>query len=179
FIHAKAIATREATARFSGTHNGRELPETGKIGDVFSKLEFSHGHNMLTLNGMTRLLPRTLRLRPYVGLGGGVSLPHSEVGFRDDNSRTYEYQYTGFAGQGFAGLEIQIGRAIVFFEYKFTFAPYDVPLTQRSSKDFLVQDVWYQLRDWWAGVEPIGGRLKTPLATHHAVAGVVGTSRGM
>ncbi|MEO0730872.1 MAG: hypothetical protein AAFY64_10865, partial [Pseudomonadota bacterium] len=63
-------------------------------------------------------------------------------------------------------------------EYKFTYAPYDVPLTQRSSEDFLVQDVFYQLRDWWSGEAPPGGRLQTVLATHHAVGGVVVTSVG-
>ncbi|MEO0729882.1 MAG: hypothetical protein AAFY64_05835, partial [Pseudomonadota bacterium] len=79
FIHAKAIAERDDTATLKGTRNGETLPPTARVEDVFRKLEFSHGHNMLTLNGMMRLLPRTLRLRPYVGLGGGVSLPHVVV----------------------------------------------------------------------------------------------------
>ncbi|MEM1307444.1 MAG: hypothetical protein AAGG99_07960, partial [Pseudomonadota bacterium] len=161
FIHAKAIARDEDTATYTGQHNGTPLPETATIEDVFRKLEFSHGHNMLTLNGLLRLAPSWMRLRPYIGVGGGVSLPHTEVGFRADNTRTYEYQFTGFAGQALAGLEIQLGRASVFLEYKFTYAPYNVPLTQRSSKDFLVTDVWYQIRDWFAGKAPEGGRLDT------------------
>ena len=37
------------TRSFEGTLDGKPVPETAKIGDFFDKLEFSHGHNMLTL----------------------------------------------------------------------------------------------------------------------------------
>ncbi len=173
FIHAKAIANPDDVATFTGQHNGEALPEKAPIKDIFSKLEFSHGHNILTLNGLVRLAPSWARVRPYLGLGGGITLPHTEIGFRKDNVRTYEYQYAGPAAQLLGGLEIQVGHAAVFLEYKFTYAPYDVPLTHRSPGWLLVTDVWEQLMDWLYGRTPPGGRLRVPLLTHHGVAGVL------
>lgn len=173
FIHAKAIAEPGSQAQLTGFHSRKPLPSEAPIDDIFSKLEFSHGHNMLTLNGMLRLVPSWFKMRPYLGAGGGVSLPHSEVGFRADNVRTYEYQYAGFVGQGLAGLEIQLGRASLFFEYKFTYAPYNIPLSHEPRGDLLVTDLWRQFQAWRSGEPPPGGRLTTTLMTHHGVAGVL------
>lgn len=173
FTHAKAIAKEDSEATFTGQHNGQDLPARAPIGQIFNKLEFSHGHNMLTLNGLLRLVPSWFRVRPYVGAGAGISLPHTEVGFRGDNVRTYEYQFTGFAGQTLAGLEIQIGRASIFFEYKFTYAPYDVPLSQTRQGHLLVTDLWRQFQAWRSGEPPPGGRLTVTLASHHGIAGVL------
>ena len=173
FIHAKAIANPDSEARFTGSHNGQALPQSAKIRDVFSKLEFSHGHNILTLNGLARLGHFFGRLRPYIGPGAGVSLPHTEFGYAKENIRTYEYQFAGFAGQALAGIEIDLGRSSLFLEYKFTYAPHDVPLSHEPTGWLLVTDVWKQLTAWWRGEEPPGGRLTVNLVSHHAVAGVM------
>ncbi len=173
FTHAKAIAKREDIATFSGKLDGEKLEEKQRIGDVFRHLEFSHGHNMLTLNGLARLAPIWSRFRPYFGAGAGISLPHTEVGIHKKNARTYEYQYAGFVGQGLAGLEIQLGRASVFLEYKFSYAPYDVPLSHEPYGWLLVTDLWRQFSSWWRGEKPPGGRLTTTLASHHGIAGVM------
>lgn len=172
FTHAKAIANADDMATFSGTHNGRQMPAKARIGDVFRHLEFSHGHNIVTLNGLMRLGALT-RFRPYVGGGAGVTLPHTEIGFRDENARTYTYQFAGFAGQVLAGVEIPLGRVSVFFEYKFTYAPYRVPLSHEPYGWLLVTDLWDQLRDWWTGKPPPGGHASTNLASHHGVGGVL------
>lgn len=172
FTHAKAIANAEDTATFTGTHNSRPMPPRATIGDTFRHLEFSHGHNLVTLNGMARLGMLT-RLRPYVGAGAGITLPHTEIGFKGENARTYTYQFAGFAGQALVGVEVPLGRTSVFFEYKFTYAPYDVPLSHEPYGWLLVTDLWQQLRDWWTGTPPPGGRLRTTLATHHGVGGVL------
>ncbi|MEO0810027.1 MAG: hypothetical protein AAFW82_05190 [Pseudomonadota bacterium] len=177
FTHAKAISKREDEATFSGTLNGEEVKEKQRIGDFFRHLEFSHGHNMLTLNGLARLAPAWSRFRPYVGAGAGISLPHTEVGIHkeiyNEDARTYEYQFAGFVGQGLAGLEIQLGRASVFLEYKFSYAPYNVPLSHEYYGWLLITDLWRQFSSWWAGEKPPGGRLTTTLATHHGIAGVM------
>ena len=173
FTHAKAIAKREDVATFSGTLDGEKLAEKQRIGDVFRHLEFSHGHNMVTLNGLARLAPWWSRFRPYFGAGAGVSLPHTEVGIHKKNARTYEYQYAGLVAQGLAGLEIQLGRASVFLEYKFSYAPYDVPLSHEPYGWLLVTDLWRQFSSWWHGEKPPGGRLTTTLASHHGIAGVM------
>ncbi len=173
FIHAKAIAVPDDVATFTGTVDGAPLPAQAPVKEIFRKLEFSHGHNMLMLNGLVRLTPSWMRVRPYLGVGGGITLPHTEIHLAAKNERTYEYQYAGLVGQGLAGLEIQLGRASVFVEYKFTYAPYEVPLSHRSPGWLLVTDLWDQLRDWWTGTKPPGGQLRVNLASHHLVGGVL------
>lgn len=173
FTHAKAIANPDTVAKFSGSHSGKPLPATAPVKDVFSKLEFSHGHNMLTYNGLFRLGSLFGWLRPYAGAGAGVSLPHSEIGYAKENVRTYEYHFAGFAGQGLAGLEIDLGQTSLFLEYKFTYAPHDIPLSHEPTGDLLVTDLWRQFNAWWGGEKPPGGRLSVNLVSHHGIAGVM------
>ncbi|MGI9475163.1 MAG: hypothetical protein ACR2PI_00525 [Hyphomicrobiaceae bacterium] len=173
FTHAKAIANPETVAKFTGTHNGKPLPPSAPMKSVFSKLEFSHGHNMLTYNGLFRLGSLFGWLRPYAGAGAGVSLPHSEVGYANENVRTYEYHFAGFAGQGLAGVEIDLGQTSLFVEYKFTYAPYDIPLSHEPTGDLLVTDLWRQFSAWWRGEKSPGGRLSVNLVSHHGIAGVM------
>lgn len=173
FTHAKTISQREQSVRFSGTRNGRPADATARIGDTFRHLEFSHGHNMLTLNGLIRLGQLAPRVQPYVGGGLGVSLPHTEVQFLDEASRTYEYQATGAVVQVLGGIELRLARASVFVEYKFSFAPYTVPLTGLDgSKGNAFIDYAGQIGRWWRGEAPLSGLLTTRLASHHVIAGV-------
>jgi hypothetical protein len=175
FTHAKAIAMPTDRASFKGTINGRPAPENAKIEDVFRHMEFSHGHNILTLNGLVRLPAFFLPVRPYIGFGGGITLPHTEIGFASEgeNKRTYEYQFAGFAGQVLIGVQFPIARAAPFVEYKFTYAPYSVPLSQEPRGFLLVTDLWRQFRAWASGEPPPGGYLTTTLATHHAIGGAL------
>jgi hypothetical protein len=173
FTHAKAISVREQRVRFSGTRNGQPADATRVMGDTFRHLEFSHGHNMLTLNGLLRLGGLTSTIRPYVGAGLGVSLPHTEVQFHDEAKRTYEYQMTGGVGQVLAGVELRLPRVSVFVEWKLSLAPYFVPLSGRDgSKGNAFIDYWNQLREWLSGAEPQNGRLRTNLLSHHLIGGV-------
>lgn len=171
FTHAKAIANFKDVGTFTGRYEGKPLPATAPVGDVFKHLEFSHGHNFVTLNGIMRL--GILPLQPYVGAGAGVSLPHTEIGFRAEPGRTYEYQYAGLTGQVLAGLELRLGRTTVFVEYKLSYSPYDVPLSGVVNGGWLFGDLWRQFRAWMSGEAPPGGRLTTPLLTHHGIGGVM------
>ncbi len=173
FTHAKAIANYDDIGTFSGTADGRPLPAKARMRDVFKHLEFSHGHNMVTFNGMARLGLFVPHISPYLGIGGGISLPHTEVALRSENGRTYEYQYTGLVGQALAGLEIRLGRISLFFEYKYSYAPYDVPLSGVVNGWLLVTDLWRQLTAWLSGEKPPRGTLQTTLKTHHAIGGVL------
>jgi lipid A oxidase len=176
FTHAKAIAVADDQATFTGTRDGKPVAQKARVSDVFRHLEFSHGHNLLMLNGLFRW-PSLGRLsgplRPYVGIGAGITLPHTEVGFADQNTRTYEYQFAGFVGQVLGGFEIDLGRTSVFAEYKFSYSPYEVPLSEEPRGFVLFTDLWRQFRAWVGGDAPTGGRLATPLATHHAISGVM------
>lgn len=171
FTHSKAIARLREEKSFSGTLDGAPAPAKAMLGDVFRRLEFSHGHNMLTLNGLWRLPLRWPRLSPYVGAGVGVNLPHTEVQLKTDKQRTYEYQYTGPVVQALVGVELRLPRMSYFLEYKFSLARYDVPLTHRNGA-LLVEDLWHQFARWWSGNEPVGGRLDTTLTSHQIVGGL-------
>ena len=171
FTHSKAIARLADDVAFTGTLNGAPAPERATLRDIFRKLEASHGHNMLTLNGLLRLPRFGVRLQPYVGVGAGVSLPHSEVHFRDAEKRTYEYQVAGFVGQALVGLEFRTARMSYFVEYKFTLAPYEMPLSEREGT-LLPFDLWSQFRNWLSGTEPPGGRLTTTFTSHQGIFGL-------
>lgn len=173
FTHAKAISVREQTLRFSGTRNGKPADGSALNDATFRHLEFSHGHNMLTLNGLVSLGRLSHVLRPYVGGGVGLSLPHTEVQFRDDARRTYEYQITGAVGQVVAGLEIRLPRISVLLEYKFSLAPYWVPLSGRDgSRGNAFIDYWNQITSWLRGEAPEYGTLTTTLTTHHGIVAI-------
>jgi hypothetical protein len=173
FTHAKAISVPSDEATFSGLRDGRPVQPKARVGEVFRHLEFSHGHNLLTLNGLARFGTFFGRVRPYAGIGGGVALPHTEVGFAGEKERTYEYQFAGLAWQALTGIEVRLGRVSLFFEYKFTFSPYAVPLSLTHTGGLLVSDLWRQLEAWLTGQAPPGGTLRTTLITHHAVSGVL------
>jgi lipid A oxidase len=171
FTHSKTISKPEQEVEFKGMINGAPAPVKAKIGAMFKHLEFSHGHNMLTLNGLFRLANLTPRLSAYVGAGAGVALPHTEVQMRDEAKRSYEYQYTGPVVQGLVGLEFRLAETSLFFEYKFTFADYVAPLT-RMDGTWLFADLWREIGMWWRGEKPPGGMLDTRLASHQVIGGV-------
>lgn len=171
FTHSKAISKRDQEAKFEGTINGQPAPEKELIGKIFRKLEASHGHNMLTLNGLMRLPSFTFRVSPYVGIGAGVSLPHSEVHVATEPSRTYEYQMAGPVGQTVVGLEFRLPRMSYFLEYKFTLADYRMPLTGRDG-DILIFDIWRQFSEWWNGTEPRDGWATTRYTSHEVIGGL-------
>ena len=170
FTHAKTITRPEEEVEVKGLINGVAVPGKAKIGELFKHMEFSHGHNMLTVNGLLRLASLTPRLSPYLGIGAGVALPHTEVQLAGEPHRTYEYQYAGPVGQGLVGIEVRLPGRSLFFEYKFSFAGMRVPLSRLDTGN-LFSDVARQLRLWWTGVIPPGGELSTELLTHHAIAG--------
>jgi lipid A oxidase len=173
FTHAKAIAPHGQEVTMSGTRDGKAVPSKGKVDDMFRHLEFSHGHNSLTWNGLYRMPLFWSKIRPYLGAGAGIMLPHTEIGFRDQNARTYEYQFAGFVGQVLGGVEVNLGRTSAFFEYKFAYSPYDVPLSHEPRGFVLFTDIWRQFKAWASGEQPPGGRLTTKLATNHFIAGVL------
>jgi hypothetical protein len=172
FTHSKAISDREQTIRFSGDREGRRLGESAKVGDAFRHFEFSHGHNMLTLNGLLRLARLGPRIQPYIGGGVGVALPHTEIQFQSEPKRTYEYQYAGPVGQVLGGLEIRLPRVSLFIEYKLTLARYAAPLTGRDSRHgWGFDDFPAQLARWWRGERPEYGYAMTTLVSHQVIFG--------
>lgn len=170
FVHSKAIAPRDQQAKLEGTIGGKPVPETARIGDMMKKLEWSHGHNMLTVNGLLRFAGFSNTFVPYAGIGAGAALPHSEVALTSDAARTYEYQYTGPTAQALAGIELRLRTGSIFLEYKFTIADYRAPHTYRDGSLFPI-DMWNQFSRWWSGAEPPGGWAANRLTSHQVVGG--------
>jgi hypothetical protein len=169
FTHSKAYAPMDQDAKMEGTLDGKPAPDHARIGDVFKRLEFTHGHNMLTFNGLMRFMSFGI-LSPYAGLGAGVSLPHAEMHLAADQARTYEYQYAGPIGQALVGLELRLPSGSLFVEYKFTLADYSAPITHRDGS-LLGSDLWNQFARWWSGEPPPGGFGSTRLTSHQVIGG--------
>ena len=169
FTHSKAYSPMQEDKTFEGTLDGQPVPPKAKVSDYFDKLEWTHGHNMLTLNGLMRFAAFG-RFQPYAGAGAGISLPHSEIHLKADPSRTYEYQYTGPCAQALFGVELRLKTGSVFIEYKFTWADYWGPLTGRDGS-WLPMDMWRQFSRWWSGEVPRDGWAGARLVSHQAVSG--------
>jgi hypothetical protein len=188
FVHNKAVSRlgRGAHGRklsnpvieevdAAGTLKGAPAPERVKLTDVFERLEFTHGHNVLLLTPLVRLAAISPRVRPYFGLGFGIALPHVEVWFPGESKekRTSEYQYAGPAAQLIAGLEVRVGKLSYFIEYKFVYAWISAALTgDESWMNFnMPGDLLRQAKRWWTGSEPEYGRISTVLGAHQVVVG--------
>jgi hypothetical protein len=207
FMHSKAISRLGKGAHgrkikngsvedveTAGTLKGEPAPSPLHLTDLFDRLEFTHGHNVLYLSGLVRLAPITPRIRPYFGVGFGAAVPHVEAWFAGEppEKRTNEYQYAGPAVQFLAGLELRIGRASYYVEYKFVWSAIEAALTGGKSwslknlkSDWLPRwfvepfsgltempgDLWRQFSRWRAGAAPAEGTLETSLASHQIVIG--------
>ncbi|QYX57679.1 outer membrane beta-barrel protein [Roseovarius sp. SCSIO 43702] len=112
--HAKAYAT------------GADLAALG-----LSRFELSDGHNIFTLNVMKRF-PDTFansRFTPYVGAGLGVAIPHVDAQVIGAGNRTYDYEATGLAARGIAGMKYAITEDwSVFGEYQATWSDNDITI---------------------------------------------------
>ncbi len=173
FTHSKTIADLKQTVKATGQIGGQPVSSNGPLSALFERLEFSHGHNMLSVNGLMRLGAISRNVWPYVGLGAGVNLPHSEVQVQGDANRSYEYQYTGPMAQGLVGIELRIAKVSYFVEYKFTLARYLAPLTSQDGTEIgLFGDLYRQFQRWSSGTEPPDGWVKTNLNSHNAIAGI-------
>lgn len=110
FNHAKVYADDET------------LADSG-----FSRLEFTDGLNILTLNAWRRWPEAWGRLTPYVGAGLGISVPHVDI--ESGAGHAFGYQLTGPAAQWVVGASMDLNdRWAVFGEYKGTYTMNEVDL---------------------------------------------------
>ena len=87
----------------------------------FSRLEFTDGLNIVTVNAFRRWPQQFGEWTPYVGAGVGVSYPHVDV--ESDGGKTFGYQLTGPAVMWAAGAAYPItDRWDGFVEYKGTYS---------------------------------------------------------
>lgn len=133
FTHAKATAIRSQTVSLMGKHKGEDTPATAPFESILGKLEFTHGLNFLTLNGVYRATGLHPRIVPYAGIGLGFMLPHVEVwrAGQKHKDEVHGPQLTGIAAQVIGGVEWRVfksDRRSLFTEYKLTYTTNDVSL---------------------------------------------------
>jgi lipid A oxidase len=99
------------------THSKAYAPLNFATDPVYRHLEFTDGNNLVLLNLMYRFAPiADGRLLPYIGIGGGVAIPHVEVKLKAfPGQDTWEYQLAGGAGQVLGGFEYQLGNSWSLF----------------------------------------------------------------
>ena len=121
FVHSKAYA------------NSQTLTQNG-----LDHLQFTDGINVLSVSRIWQLANQKSfpNLLPYVGFGGGVSLPYVEI-IKSSNpsiARTMKYQFGGLAGQAQVGVRYSITSDLnAIIEYKITYVGLDVETA--SSQD--------------------------------------------
>ncbi len=122
FTHSKATAYEQIVTQ-SGKVGGKPVPASGKFEDTFRKLEYTHGLNSITMNGLFRISRLHPRIRPYFGIGLGLMVPHVDAqraGF-PRKTRTLGPQITGPVFQVLGGIEWRIfvsNRVSSITEYK-------------------------------------------------------------
>jgi lipid A oxidase len=127
YHHAKVIADQGATVAVTGTRDGLQVGPKEKVGNSFDILEFTDGLNEIFLGAQYRWIGR--RWTPYVGVGVGVAFPHVEFQRAEGFPKTFEYQVSGVAVEGLAGLEYRIGpRLSAFADYKLSYSNNDADL---------------------------------------------------
>lgn len=99
----------------------------------FSRLEFTDGHNIITVNYSKRWPNKWANFTPYVSGGVGFALPHVDI-TPTGGTKTFGYQLTGPAARLTAGASYKLTeRWSLFSEYQFTISENDVSLTGGGS----------------------------------------------
>ncbi|MBY6002533.1 outer membrane beta-barrel protein [Salipiger bermudensis] len=110
------------------THAKVYAPEDEREAIGFDRMEFTDGHNLLTLNAMKRWPDQWGSMTPYAGAGLGIAFPHVDVE-TTGGDKTYGYQLTGPAVRLLAGVSYPINdRVSVFGEYQFTYSTNEADL---------------------------------------------------
>ena len=144
FVHAKSISLRKRVVEQTGTRDGEPLPPKEPVAATFTKLEYSHGLNFLTLNAVYRLSGWHRRIVPYLGAGVGIMVPHTEIA-RTGVARqdwTYRYAISGPGFQALTGIEWRVfssNRYAIFTEYK---AGYAMISTELLEGGWVTANLW-------------------------------------
>lgn len=138
-VYIKVVADQDRPVRQSGMRDGVQVPEKEPVSATFRRLEFTDGLNLLTGSVVYRM-PFFGRVRPYIGFGAGLSVPHAEVQRRNASQRTFSFQWTGYAFHAFAGIEYRIAKSgSLFTEYRLSYATNTVRLIDGGT---LETDLW-------------------------------------
>ncbi|MFD0859381.1 outer membrane protein [Roseovarius aquimarinus] len=114
-----------------GTHTKAYASGADRTAMGFDRLEFTDGHNIFTANVMKRF-PGVFggsKFTPYGGAGIGVAIPHVDILATGATNRTYDYEMTGLALRGIAGMKYELTEDWALFgEYQITWSDNDVTI---------------------------------------------------
>ena len=158
-LHAKMISVLDQDVAVQGNLAGTPVSGVDALGNTFTRLEFSDGLNIVSLNAMRRWRPfaetgegSLAASSAYVSAGAGLAIPHAEI--ETELAATYGYQYSGPAAQIAAGFNYPVNdRFSLFTEYRFTWT-----------------NVEAQLDNGW--------RLETDAMSHHLNVGIAFSLQG-
>ena len=113
------------------THTKAYAPNKALQSAGFDRLEFTDGHNIITLNINKRWELGEFNSYSLVGLG--IAIPHVDA-LPTGGLHTFEYQYSGPAVRGAVGLSRKLNdKFSIFTEYQFTASDNKVSLSNGGS----------------------------------------------
>ena len=114
-----------------GTHTKAYASAGDRAAFGVSRLEFTDGHNIFTANVMKRY-PDAFggsRFTPYAGAGVGIAVPHVDIQVIGASNRTHDYEMTGLALRGIAGMKYELNENwSLFGEYQIVWSDNDVTI---------------------------------------------------
>ena len=115
----------------AGTHT-KAYASAGDLAALgMSRFELSDGHNIFTANVMKRWPGAfaSAKWTPYVGGGVGIAVPHVDAQVIGATNRTYDYETTGMALRGIAGMKYNFNEDwAIFGEYQFTWSDNEITI---------------------------------------------------
>jgi lipid A oxidase len=130
FFHDKEYMRTSGSLHVTGTRGGVPVNDNEPVDNTIQNFNNSHGMNFLMADVFYRWVFAdthcwVLRhLRPYVGAGAGVVIPHVESEVLGVSKQQYEIGGPGV--QAILGLDIKLTKYVsLFTEYKFTYADLD------------------------------------------------------
>lgn len=114
-----------------GTHTKAYAPDAEAASIGLARFELSDGHNIFTANIMKRWPGAFANgvFTPYVGGGIGIAVPHVDAQPFGSSNRTYDFEATGPALRGLAGLKYDITEDWALFgEYQFTWSDNEITI---------------------------------------------------
>jgi len=114
-----------------GTHTKAYASALDMAALGLSRLELSDGHNIVTFNAIKRW-PEAFgasKFTPYAGAGIGVAIPHVDIQVIGAANRTFDYENTGLALRGLAGVKYDLSdHWALFGEYQITWSDNDITI---------------------------------------------------
>ncbi|NOX83698.1 MAG: outer membrane beta-barrel protein [Alphaproteobacteria bacterium] len=135
YTHAKIRAVSDATVTLTGnTGASAAAPGDYAVSALFDRLEFTDGISFVTLSAMYRFQPIS-KFQPYVGVGGGLSIPHVEVtgGALSALPTTFSYEIGSATVQALAGVDLPLNDMVSLYgEFRLNYTPVNAPLSNSA-----------------------------------------------